>query len=339
MTTNELAGPRDTSAVVEHPTHIVRFLVEKGLVGEADEIVATSLTGGVSNDVFAITAPGLDVVVKQALSKLRVDADWFASPARISTEARALEIAGAILPDNVPPVLALDPEQHLMVIGRAPRTSYEWKSDLMAGVVEDAIAVKLGQLLGHWHRETAVGSGVDRSLGDRSAFIELRVDPFYRWVSGKHAAVRTTIDEVVERMLATKACMVHGDFSPKNVLIGSAAPWVLDWEVAHIGDPVFDVALATAHFLCKALYRPEIRTQYRQSSDSFLTAYLATVGSSVGSTDHEYLTRQIACLLLARIDGKSPAPYLDEEARSRGRAVALSVLSASHPELELLWAY
>lgn len=337
MATDEVTGRLDRQPTTRPPAHILQYLVETRIIDDEATVVASSLSGGVSNDVLAITAPGVDVVVKQALPKLRVDAEWFASPARIITEARALQTAGAILPDNVPPVLAFDEVRHLMVIGRAPRTSYEWKSDLMAGIVDHAIATKLGEVLARWHLATAYDAALADSFDDPEAFIELRVDPFYRWVGTQHAAVRGTVDAVVDRMLTTKTCLVHGDFSPKNVLIGSANPWVIDWEVAHIGDPTFDLAFPITHLLCKALYRPESRPQYRRTGESFLGAYTRAVKDSIAVADEEYLTLQIACLLLARIDGKSPVPYLDDTARSRGRTVALDVLTSVRPRLENLW--
>ncbi|MDV6247444.1 phosphotransferase family protein [Rhodococcus opacus] len=338
MTTDEVTGRLDSESATQPPAHILEYLVETRIIDDESSVVASSLSGGVSNDVLAITAPGVDVVVKQALPKLRVEAEWFASPDRIITEAKALQTAGAILPDNVPPVLAFDEVRHLMVIGRAPRSSYEWKSDLMSGIVDDAIATKLGEVLARWHRVTAHDAALADSFGDTEAFVELRVDPFYRWVGTQHAGVRGTVDAVVDRMLDTKTCLVHGDFSPKNVLIGSANPWVIDWEVAHIGDPTFDLAFPITHLLCKALYRPESRPQYRRTGESFLGAYTRAVKNSIAVADEEYLTLQIACLLLARIDGKSPAPYLDDAARSRGRAIALDVLNSATPRFEKLWA-
>ncbi|MGF4046383.1 hypothetical protein ACQW07_23665 [Paenarthrobacter nitroguajacolicus] len=49
--------------------------------------------------------------------------------------------------------------------------------------------------------------------------------------------------------------------------------------------------------------------------------------------DENYLAQHIACLMLARIDGKSPVPYLNDDARDRGRSTALKLLST--PELSL----
>ncbi|MGW5515074.1 phosphotransferase family protein [Nocardia africana] len=338
MTTDQVTGQLEGQPTTRPPAHILEFLVRTGIVADESAVSAVSLSGGVSNDVLAVSGPGVDVVVKQALPKLRVAADWFASPDRIATEAKALQIAGAILPNHAPPVLAFDEADHLMVIGRAPRTSYEWKSDLMAGKVDDSVAADLGDILARLHRATARDRALEASFGDTGAFVELRVDPFYRHVEERHPAVRQTIEAIVARMLDTRTCLVHGDFSPKNVLIGTSATWLIDWEVAHTGDPTFDLAFLVTHLLCKALYRPSVQDRYRRCAERFLEAYAGANGG-VTVTDRGYLTQQIACLLLARIDGKSPVSYLDEAARTCGRAIALEVLQTTDPELDRLWAF
>lgn len=61
--------------------------------------------------------------------------------------------------------------------------------------------------------------------------------------------------------------LVHGDFGPDNVLLaGRAVVAVLDWEFAHLGDPVEDLAW------CEWL----VRTHHPEQADAlteFFTAY------------------------------------------------------------------
>ena len=51
---------------------------------------------------------------------------------------------------------------------------------------------------------------------------------------------------------------MHGDYAPKNILLGPDGAWVLDAEVAHYGHPVFDLAFFLAFPLLTALQRPEL---------------------------------------------------------------------------------
>jgi tRNA A-37 threonylcarbamoyl transferase component Bud32 len=321
---------------VELEVDVVAHLRRRGLLG-AVPVHVERLSGGVSGDVVAVAGPDVALVVKRALSRLRVDEEWLADPNRILTEAAALRVAGELLPGHVPPVLDVDPTRRTIVIGRAEPGAHEWKTDLLAGVVDVAVARRLGEMLAAWHAGTEGRTEIAAEFASTVAFEQLRIDPFHRWVARRHPDLAPAIDTVVERMGSRRTCLVHGDFSPKNVLLGPATTWVLDWEVAHYGDPSFDVAFLLAHLLCKTLHRPNRATEYRRAATEFQAAYRDGVAHTGLPADEAHLTAQTACLLLARMDGKSPVPYLDGAARARGRALARALLAdpAAHPDT--LW--
>ncbi|MGW0086210.1 phosphotransferase family protein [Streptomyces sp. NPDC003393] len=322
-------GEPDTADVVAH-------LRARGLVG-AGPVTAQVLSGGVSNDVVAVEAPGISVVVKRALRRLRVAEEWLADPSRVLGEAKALQTAARYQPHHVPAVLDVDEAECVIVIGRAERDAHEWKADLLRGRADTRVAAEAGKILAGWHRRTAGDAEVSRDFADTEAFEELRVDPFYRWTARRHPDLAPRIESVLTRMNATRACLVHGDFSPKNVLISRSHTWVIDWEVAHYGDPCFDVAFLVTHLLCKALYRPASAQDYHDAASRFLHAYHGSIGPALRAVDQRYLTAQTACLLLARMDGKSPVPYLDEPARERGRALARAALGDDTMMLNDVW--
>jgi 5-methylthioribose kinase len=87
--------------------------------------------------------------------------------------------------------------------------------------------------------------------------------------------------------------------------------------VAHVGDPTFDLAYLLCHLVLKAVHRPGCAASYRDTARRFLGAYGAPASGE--------LSANVACLLLARVDGKSPADYLDpdeqKEVRELGRAM------------------
>ena len=62
----------------------------QGLARPDEEIVLDPLAGGVSCDVFRVALDSGDYCVKCALPKLRVEADWFASPRRAHVEDGAV---------------------------------------------------------------------------------------------------------------------------------------------------------------------------------------------------------------------------------------------------------
>jgi len=73
------------------------------------------------------------------------------------------------------------------------------------------------------------------------------VDPYFRTASRRHPDLKPIINDEIERLLGTALTLVHGDYSPKNLLVGPDQKLVIiDFEVAHYGDPAFDVAFCLA---------------------------------------------------------------------------------------------
>jgi 5-methylthioribose kinase len=322
------AAGLDSGALTTH-------LLRRGLIAAPSGVTVRPLAGGVSNDVAAVTAPGLDAVVKQALGRLRVAEEWLADPARIDTEGRALRLAGRLRPGAVPAVY--DSADGFLVIERAPDSWRTWKQDLLDGDVDVRVAENLGRALGAWQRRTAGSADVASEFSDLTAFTQLRVDPFHRTVAERHPDLADVIGLTVERMLRSSACLVHGDYTPKNVLVepGSARVWVIDWEVAHVGDPTFDPAWTVGHLLLKSVHRPAAATAYATAAAAFLAAVAAEVSGAVAA-DQEQLVRQVGCLLLARVDGKSPAEYLTDSERQRVRVLARRLLTGA-PTIATAW--
>jgi tRNA A-37 threonylcarbamoyl transferase component Bud32 len=317
---------------------VIDYLRSRGIVTEASSAVVSILSGGVSSDIFDVAAGEVvRVVVKQALPRLKVAGRWEADPARIVTEAAALRLAGDVLIDAVPVVLDLDPLRHVMVIERAPTSFENWKSMLLEGRVDVAVGMRLGTMLAAWHSATFRRSDLVAPFGSLQAFIDLRIRPFYRGVAEHHPELKSVLDDLAIRLLTRHDCLVHGDFSPKNVLTDGDRVWVLDWEVAHLGDPVFDLGFLLAHLLAKSVHVPSAAAEYRSCATSFVDAYVAAAHDGLASIDPEYLRAHTSALLLARVDGTSPADYFTPEDHDRARAVAISALTTSVGTPDELW--
>lgn len=312
---------------------VAGYLRDRGVIGSAP-VVAEPLPGGVSNEVLAVTGEGVDLVVKQALPRLRVEQEWNADPRRILTEAASLLIAAKVRPDDVPTVLDVDESAMTLTLARADRSLRNWKDDLLAGTIDRRTGERLAAALAAWHTETAGRRQLRDEFGT-GGFVELRIDPFHRVVSRRHPTLAARIDGLADRLLTERLCLVHGDFSPKNVLAAGNKVCVLDWEVAHYGDPVFDLAFLQAHLVLKAIHRPADRTAYRSLAIGFLDEYGASVDAALHRPD-DYLAAQTACLLLARVDGKSPAAYLTPPERDRVRDLAVAALTG-RPGVVELW--
>jgi 5-methylthioribose kinase len=318
----------DLSAEEETPTARARAtVVEFGLLSPETEAVAVELSGGVSCESVAVHADGLDVVVKQALPRLRVEAEWLASEGRLETEATALRLVEELTPQAVPRVLAVDVEGTRLVVEHAPEGWRDWRAQLLEGRADPTVGERLGELLRTWRQRT---SGLRLpALESHTGFVELRIDPFHRQVARRYPELAAHLERVTGRLLAAHECLVHGDFSPKNVLVGADGLWVIDWEIAHVGDPIFDVAFLCTHLLLKSVHRPQDSRLHRAAAAAFLSAY--------GDADERLLVENVGCLLLARVDGKSPAPYLHEHERDVVHALGRAVLLEPPDELDAVW--
>jgi D-3-phosphoglycerate dehydrogenase len=283
------------------------------------------LTGGVSSDIrIVVTAHG-PIVVKRALERLNVSALWRSNPARALTEARALKVAAELLgPDKVPAVLWVRPETNTFGMTRIDPTLRNWKAELLLGRLDMATVRAAGTLLGALHSRAGARPELAQEFADTTNFYELRVAPFFEHVGDRLPDLADPIAQVVATMTARRSTLVHGDYSPKNMLVHADRLVILDFEVAHWGDPTFDVAFCISHLMLKGMRRAADRGAFHAGIVAFLHAYTAASGPDI---DIRHLARLLGCLLLARIDGDSPVEYLDSldihDARATARALLL----------------
>jgi 5-methylthioribose kinase len=269
----------------------------------------TPLAGGVSSEIHIVHAPGGDYVVKRALPKLRVKADWFSDPARSSIEVNALHTMSSLLgPAHVPHVLWSDESSHRFAMELIDARFKNWKQLLLCGIVDNDTARAAGKLLARLHARSAGDATLAARFADNRTFVELRIRPFFERIAQKNPDLHGAIHCVIEAIHANRCALVHGDYSPKNLLVDGEDVVVLDCEVAHWGDPRFDVAFCVAHLLLKSFRREAPQTRLRSASREFLTEYR---GAGLPVVD-DRLAQQLGCVLLARLEGDSPVDYLDE---------------------------
>jgi hypothetical protein len=295
--------------------------IEEGGISSGDWR-ASALPGGVSSTVILVEGGTRRLVLKQALEKLKVADDWRAPRARLLTEASALELAGTITPDQVPAVVRIDAGNYIMAIDAAPADWRPWKQELLEGTSRPWIVETLAECLARWHDATAGRPDIARRFHDPEAFHQLRLSPYYQTVAARLPDIAEPIQGLIRETSATGICLVHGDFSPKNVLVGDDGLWVIDWEVAHLGDPSFDVAFLTSHLVLKWLHTGEERVRWLATS--FVDRYEHNLSRI--RHDQDRTRRHLGALLLSRVHGKSPVEYLSDADRSRAAGLGRHLL-------------
>ncbi|MCF8710059.1 phosphotransferase family protein [Rhizorhapis sp. SPR117] len=265
------------------------------------------LEGGVASDVRVVDTPDGPLVIKKALAKLKVAADWFSDPARAMIEVAAIEAFGSVGgKETVPEIVWVRPDENCFAMRFVDPRLSNWKSDLMGGKVDLATAARVGEILGQFHSRSAQQSELAEEFRDLQFFRELRVDPFFEYVAANKPEYSSRIRQIAEEMLGRRQALVHGDYSPKNILADGKDVVVLDFEVTHWGDPRFDVAYCLTHLMLKSALSDGHPAQLGAAIRAFLDAYRIN-GLSVLDAGLANIT---GCLLLARLFGKSPADYL-----------------------------
>jgi 5-methylthioribose kinase len=301
-----------------------------GLIAAGQQPRLVPLTGGVSSEIYRLDLDSGPVCVKRALAKLKVEKDWYAPVERNAFEVAWIEIASEIAPGAAPEIIGHDPDALMFVMAFLEPEQYPvWKEQLHSGVIDLHTAESLGVLMARLHAATA-GQGAVQARFDGSAelFFALRIEPYLLATAAAQPSVATQIQQIAKTTQATSLALVHGDFSPKNILIGPNGPVILDSETANYGDPAFDLAFCLNHLLLKCVWHPEWTESYLQCFDALAAAYLHGVTWEPPKTLEARAAALLSAFLLARIDGKSPAEYITEDNdKNFVRAIAMQFLA------------
>ncbi len=315
------------------PERVRELLVAAGLIAAtAPTPPIEALTGGVSSNILRVELPSGPVCVKQALPKLKVAKDWEAPTSRVFAEIDWLGTAQRIVPGCVPRVLGADRERGAFVMeyfgGRA-----NWKAELLAGRIDVGVAERVATAVVSVHRATAGDPAVARSFRYDGTFFAIRLEPYLVEAARVHPDLATELIGLVHVTQTTPRALVHGDISPKNILLDGTMPVLLDAECAWYGDPAFDLAFLLNHMLLKAAHLPAHATRIGDLYQAICRVYLAGIDWEPAATFERRCARLLPGLLLARIDGKSPVEYLDDATRVTVRQRARALLAQPRDRL------
>ena len=294
------------------------------LLGKHDFTVDL-LSGGVSCDTAKISWAGTNgAVVKRALAQLRVPGQWEADVDRILAEADAIELFGAITPENVPRLISRSDEELAIAIELAAADMHDWRYSMLSGIVEPEVGTTLGKVLATWHTKTRARALPTRIAAGKKRLFDLRAGAFYGGMARMWPEFAPLINELSAELMESQECAVHGDFSPKNVLHGPSGTWVLDFEVTHQGAPVFDVAYMCAHLNLKAIALVAHRDLVAQTVQNFLHSYSLHAG-----VIPQNVSSHTGTIMAVRVAGISQVNYLSDDQRERAVVRAKELLNGA----------
>ena len=306
----------------------------------ASDSLGAPLAGGVSSDIWRIDTARGTVCAKRALAKLRVAADWRAPIDRNRYEARWLEVANEARPGAAPRVLGQHERLGVLVMTwLAPGEHRLWKELLRRGDADLATARAVGATLGRIHAYSAARPALAARFDTDAIFFDIRLEPYLLATARRHPDLAPRARAAGRRRrAATKRALVHGDVSPKNILIGADGPGVPRRRVRVVGRPGVRPRVLPQP--------PAAQVPVDAGGDGRASWPRSTRSPRPTSTRVDWepraaIERRAAALLpgllLARVDGKSPVEYIDDDAdasacgASRGAAARRSLASATSP--------
>jgi aminoglycoside phosphotransferase (APT) family kinase protein len=305
-----------------------KALVQDLGLGSAGEIVSVRrLQGGVASDIGVITLGGRVLCVKFALAKLNVAEDWFAPVQRSRAEYAWLRAAANVAPEAVPALYGWSERENGFAMEFiCGEDVYLWKQALLDGAPERGEAAAVGKVLGRIHAASTRPSFDAAHFENADDFDALRLDPYLRFTATRHPALADPLIHLADALYASRTALVHGDVSPKNILLRGAQPIILDAECATMGDPAFDVGFCLNHLMLKSFHLPALRNRLHGEIEQFLAAYAPLVTWEPVATLEARVAALLPALMLARVDGKSPVEYLSAAARDQVRAYAVPLI-------------
>jgi len=306
------------------PETICKIIGRMGLLPDGEKCICEPLSGGVSSDIWKMTVGSKRYCLKRALPRLKVTQLWEAPVSRNRFEWWWFRTAGAICPDAVPNLVAHDPEAGLFVMEYLdPKDCPSWKAQLRDGVIHENTAEWVADRLVQIHAATAHSQEIASQFATDDSFYAIRLEPYLIATERIHRDLADRLDTLVATTASTKLALVHGDISPKNILVGPKGPIFIDAECAWYGDPAFDTAFCLNHLLLKCLWRPQYSKAFLACFDRFAGTYLKGVSWESPASIEARVAHLLPALFLARIDGKSTIEYVTTERdKNRVRDIA-----------------
>ena len=306
----------------------MQALRELGLT-DSTVLMGEPLTGGVSSDIWRIDTEQGPVCAKRALAKLRVTADWQAPIERNSYEARWLQIANQASPGCAPELLGQHPGLGVLVMRYLPPSDFSlWKHVLRDGQADLATVRSVARVLARIHSYSAKRPQLAEQFKTDRIFFDIRLQPYLLATALRHPDLADALQALVLQTQSHAKALVHGDVSPKNILLGAQGPVLLDAECAWWGDPAFDLAFCLNHLLLKCLWTPYARLDFLACFEALSATYLQAVDWEPQGDLEKRVAHLLPGLFLARVDGKSPVEYITSEVqRNQVRRVARALLA------------
>ena len=290
---------------------IEKILIEKNFITSKNYNIE-KLSGGVSSDIWKITNENHIFCLKKAKKKLDVKEDWFVPIERNIYEYNWYNEVNKLVPNIAPKVIYSDSKKFFFIMEYFDEKKFPlWKKELFKSNVNINFSQSVAQNLSFIHLNTFNNSELKSKFDTIKLFEDLRIDPYIRFTATIHDDIKNKLLDIANNLNNKKITLVHGDISPKNILINNDKPIFLDAECAWYGDPAFDFAFCINHLILKSIKLPKVKDLLSKSFRILSDTYLMNVKWEDPKLFEKRTILILSALMLARIDGKSPVEYIN----------------------------
>ena len=209
------------------PDACTAALVRMGLTRPGEHVAITPMPGGVSSEIVRADLGSGVVCIKRALPRLKVEAHWEAPVERNRYEVEWIRTVSAIAPNAVPRVLGDDPEGGMFAMEFLDGATHpSWKDQLRDGNISTATARQVGSVLAAIHQHTAGAADTAARFATDHIFFPIRLEPYLLATAVRNPDCAASLEHLVRVTSTTRKALVHGDVSPKNILVGPRGPRV-----------------------------------------------------------------------------------------------------------------
>jgi 5-methylthioribose kinase len=243
-----------------------------------------------------------------------VQQDWYVPVIRNYYEYMWYLEVDKIVPEITPKILYANEKPYFFVMEYYDPKKYPlWKNELFNLKLDNKFAKNFAIKLANIHNITFNNKTIANNFNTSELFEDLRINPYIRSTAILHNDVSEELLSIADNLYNTNLALVHGDISPKNILINNSQPIFLDAECAWYGDPAFDISFCLNHIILKSLVLESIQKELISYFNIISHNYLRNIMSNDLEKYEKRIIALLSALMLSRIDGKSPVEYITSD--------------------------
>jgi hypothetical protein len=232
---------------------------EETFAGENER--AEQIFSGLIHRVYRIKSPDETMYLKIRGSRFAMLPDIPTDPSDIAYEKKIMEIFSGLLPNMFPRIVRYYENEHAILMTDIMPSGITLEGLLNKDAVSESVLRNCGRAVSDFHTAVSAEKPI-RPDGDELVYNN---NLLYRLGYMNIPALNAAVEELgsMPRQL------IHADLSPKNIGAEEDNVAFCDLEIAHAGNPIFDVAFLAAHLLLHS----KDPVQGAKRLDAFLEGY------------------------------------------------------------------